>query len=298
MDNTETKYRIASPYALRIAAGMNSGKRFPLYAFHTYTIGRSKDCEIVIDESNLSASRKHALLIIERDQIILENLNKNNKTLVRGKAIEKISLREGDQFQIGSMVFELELSGSTDNIVSRIFKKKIILIASGATALLTVILFIIIARSPAPEQANKTAPPIDSPPARTAIQPSPSLSSIETVNNNTSEHQNSDKQKADEHYRQGMFFYDADQLKKAIEQWDRALVLDRYHLKAKQRLLRAESEMEVLIDEHYKNALRNKKYMRNSEAISEFKIVVELSRNKNDERYVSSEKQLRELESR
>ena len=104
-----------------------------------------------------------------------------------------------------------------------------------------------------------------------------------------------DKRKADEHFRKGIFFYDTGKLKKAIDEWECALVLDHSNLHAKKWLLRAEEELDTLIDKHYRRALTNSKYMRYSEAISDFRIVIELSRNINDERFVHAKTKLREL---
>ena len=74
--------------------------------------------------------------------------------------------------------------------------------------------------------------------------------------------------------------------------------MDSSHLNAKKWLLRAEDELETLLNNHYQRALLHRKYMQYGKAINEFRIVVELSRSKDDERYQNSVKQLKELERR
>jgi subfamily B ATP-binding cassette protein HlyB/CyaB len=64
------------------------------------TIGRSKDNDIIFDESGVS--RKHAKISQENDVYILSDLGSFNGTSVNDKRIESIQLRHGDQITIGS----------------------------------------------------------------------------------------------------------------------------------------------------------------------------------------------------
>ena len=66
----------------------------------------------------------------------------------------------------------------------------------------------------------------------------------------------------------------------------------------KKLLIKVEEELEQEIDRRYQNALLHKKYMRYSEAGEEFRIVIELIRQKDDERYINSMRQLKELGTR
>jgi pSer/pThr/pTyr-binding forkhead associated (FHA) protein len=71
--------RASSIGLLKIVTGINRGKSFPLYASKEYIIGRAQDCEIIIDGEDKKASRRHALLRVEKDRFVLENLSKTNR---------------------------------------------------------------------------------------------------------------------------------------------------------------------------------------------------------------------------
>jgi len=64
------------------------------------TIGRSKDNDIVLEES--AVSRKHAKISFENDAYFLSDLGSFNKTRVNERPIERIQLRHGDRIKIGS----------------------------------------------------------------------------------------------------------------------------------------------------------------------------------------------------
>jgi hypothetical protein len=68
------------------------------------------------------------------------------------------------------------------------------------------------------------------------------------------------------------------------------------HLSARKWLLRITDELNELIDSHYQNGLLNRKFMRYREAKNDFQLVMELSRDKLDGRYLDAQKQLEELE--
>lgn len=103
------------------------------------------------------------------------------------------------------------------------------------------------------------------------------------------------KKESQDHFRQGRFFYNTGNLEKAVDEWDRACSLDPENEAAKKWLLRAERELDEQIDIHYRRGLKAKKYMRYTDAINEFKLVVKWSRNTQDKRYLDAQKQLEEL---
>jgi hypothetical protein len=72
------------------------------------TIGRSRDCEIVLDDAG--ASRRHAELRPDPAGWALRDLGSTNGVRVNGRAIHGTQpLRQGDRVEIGSteIVFEL-----------------------------------------------------------------------------------------------------------------------------------------------------------------------------------------------
>jgi pSer/pThr/pTyr-binding forkhead associated (FHA) protein len=72
------------------------------------TIGRSRDCDIVLDDSG--ASRRHAEISPQAEGWELRDLNSTNGVRVNGRAVNGLqTLRQGDRVEIGSteIVFEL-----------------------------------------------------------------------------------------------------------------------------------------------------------------------------------------------
>ena len=306
MDDDATKYKIPSAWVLKITEGFDKGKILPLYSQQQYTIGRASDCEIVIDKRDKRTSRRHALLTVEKRVLTIENLSKTNPIIIDGKKIVKISLKKGGQFQLGSTVFMIESYGDNERSLS---SKRLKLMGIAAGIILIFIATLVIITKEPPSQKALEPPE--------ALKPSVGSRKLEHENktaNELSAHEEdtidepssgkpanvraADSEKTNAHFRKGIFFYDAGKLKKAIDEWDRVLIIDPAHLNAKKWLLRAEDELETLINKHYQRALLHSKYMQYGNAISEFRTVVELSRSKDDERYQNSVKQLKELEGR
>lgn len=74
-----------------------------------YTIGRSDDCHIQIDEPTIS--RHHAHIDVAGDQVSVEDLASRNGLFVNGKRLTKGMLRPGDCLGVGSI--ELTLTETT-----------------------------------------------------------------------------------------------------------------------------------------------------------------------------------------
>jgi len=314
MNNDQTIYNLQPHYRLKIVDGIDAGKQFGLYQGLHYTIGRSKSCEIPIDASNIHASGWHAQLTVGEKSLILENLNKNNTTLVLGKAIDKASLKPGVQFQIDATVFVIEGCRSAEHKKPLNIKLLILSAALLLLLLLILIAFKMFAKSDtAPPLINKldtemvdtqnsgedemTTLPSTAPAAAIVTpQAKPETTTDSTTPDSTTPDSTTpDREKAAEHYQNGVFFYDAGNLGKAIDEWNASIDLDPENTNALNRLLKAEAENEELIDRHYQNGLLHKKYMRYREAVEEFTIVSEMSRNKDDERCKNSLKEIREL---
>ena len=104
-----------------------------------------------------------------------------------------------------------------------------------------------------------------------------------------------DKQMADEHYRQGLFFYDTGNILKAVGEWERAISLNPDHADARLWFLKAEKELAEAVKNHYQNAMVHYRYMRYDQAAYEFKMVIELSRDKNSDQYINALRYLDEL---
>lgn len=71
-----------------------------------FRIGRADECEIVIQESDIS--REHAVLRAGRNGIVIEDLGSRNGMFVRGERVSRHDLAPGDTVRLGRTV-EIEL---------------------------------------------------------------------------------------------------------------------------------------------------------------------------------------------
>lgn len=87
-----------------------------------YTVGRESDCQICLQDSEVS--RHHLRLRLERSaeepsavpNVFLEDLNSTNGTIVNGQKVQRYQLQVGDRIQIGGTLMALDLQ--------RIYKEK------------------------------------------------------------------------------------------------------------------------------------------------------------------------------
>ncbi len=68
-------------------------------------IGRSADCEIVVDGA--SVSRHHALILVDSRGAVLEDLNSTNGVFVNGRRVLRERLRDGDVVTLGEAKFRV-----------------------------------------------------------------------------------------------------------------------------------------------------------------------------------------------
>lgn len=63
------------------------------------TVGRRPYNDVVID--NLAVSGEHAVVLVNGNDVVIEDLNSTNGTYVNGRAIKKQQLQSGDSIEIG-----------------------------------------------------------------------------------------------------------------------------------------------------------------------------------------------------
>ncbi len=68
-------------------------------------IGRAADCDIVVDGA--AVSRHHALIHLDRDGAVLEDLNSTNGTFLNGRRVLRAALRDGDVVTLGEARFKV-----------------------------------------------------------------------------------------------------------------------------------------------------------------------------------------------
>jgi len=70
------------------------------------SIGRDKSNDIVLNEKRVS--RKHALIVWEKNEFILTDFKSRNGTLLNGKKVARQAIKHGDQVRIGPFEFVVQ----------------------------------------------------------------------------------------------------------------------------------------------------------------------------------------------
>lgn len=81
-------------------------------------IGRGPDNTIVLEHGLVS--RHHARLDLQNGQVILIDVGSANGTVVTGSKIDRFTLKDKDQFHIGSTVFTVAISGGTPKATQQV----------------------------------------------------------------------------------------------------------------------------------------------------------------------------------
>jgi pSer/pThr/pTyr-binding forkhead associated (FHA) protein len=76
------------------------------------TIGRSPNTDIQID--NLAVSKRHARLIEQKGQFVVEDLNSTNGTLLNNEKISKAILKHNDIILVGKHTLVINLDEKSD----------------------------------------------------------------------------------------------------------------------------------------------------------------------------------------
>ncbi len=95
------------PYVV-VLAGDVSGRVIRLKPGHQMDMGRSRNCDIFLDDQNIS--RRHARFAIHSNgDTIVEDLDSTNGTLVNGKRIDAVRLCDGDRICLGNVILRYSL---------------------------------------------------------------------------------------------------------------------------------------------------------------------------------------------
>ncbi len=99
-----TTVRAALPkYALRAQTGRMLGRSYPLTG--ATFVGRAPDCQLRLDDSNLS--RKHAKLIPTNEGVVIEDLGSTNGSFHNGKRVQRAVAQPGDEIGFDTLRFQL-----------------------------------------------------------------------------------------------------------------------------------------------------------------------------------------------
>ena len=97
--------------ALRFISGKYQGGEFPLIPGKEIVIGRAGDLDMVLAEDMVS--RRHAHILFEGENILIEDLGSTNGTFVNGEKTKRSRLREGDRVLIGTSILKVVASDAT-----------------------------------------------------------------------------------------------------------------------------------------------------------------------------------------
>ena len=92
-----------------VRSGRDMGRTVALSTGQTITLGRLKDCDVVVDDE--SASRRHCTIGVRDGVCVVSDLQSANGTYVNDHRIATIELRRTDRIRIGSTVIELVAAG-------------------------------------------------------------------------------------------------------------------------------------------------------------------------------------------
>lgn len=155
------------------------------------------------------------------------------------------------------------------------------------------------AAPPAPPAASPAPPPEAQPaarPAGPAPEPPPDAQAPPAPADSPASGAKAQAEQSRELFRQAMFQYNAGNLGKALQALNRARVLDPANEQAARWAVRTGTELDQLVDQHYRQGLMALKYMRRDEAAAEFRFVVESAPDPRDERVQDARNKLAELE--
>ena len=94
---------------LRVLSGSHEGKEIGITS-EKFLIGRSESCQL--RPKSESVSRKHCVLVMKDNRLLIQDLKSRNGTYVNDKRlpIDKAKvLKAGDQLRIGKLLFEIEI---------------------------------------------------------------------------------------------------------------------------------------------------------------------------------------------
>jgi pSer/pThr/pTyr-binding forkhead associated (FHA) protein len=78
--------------------------------------GRDQSADVLL--TNVLASRRHCEIARTDDGLVLRDLNSVNGTMLNGTPVDEQILRSGDQFTIGTSVFDVESIGDARSLQS------------------------------------------------------------------------------------------------------------------------------------------------------------------------------------
>jgi len=97
-------------FSLAVIAGSQAGSVFPITKPRVY-LGRGSTMDIQIKDSEVS--RRHAMLEVRKDMVVLVDMGATNGTWVGGERAEEAEISNQGEFTLGSTTLMLIITGGT-----------------------------------------------------------------------------------------------------------------------------------------------------------------------------------------
>lgn len=94
---------------LTVIAGPHTGREFSFDGHDNFIVGRSKAAQFRLPQKDQHFSRNHFLVEVNPPLCRLLDLNSTNGTLVNGKQVESIELRDGDNIEAGDTTIRVSI---------------------------------------------------------------------------------------------------------------------------------------------------------------------------------------------
>jgi serine/threonine protein kinase len=88
---------------------VSTGKRVRLSQAQV-VVGRGSDCDLILRASDIS--KRHCVITVSEDEVLVEDLNSANGTYVNGKAIKRARLQHGDRLRVADHEFLVRVGES------------------------------------------------------------------------------------------------------------------------------------------------------------------------------------------
>ncbi len=98
------------PY-LVVVSGVDQGRQFPLTKVST-TLGRDKSADIELIDSKVS--RKHAAIVIDNEQIVLEDFQSTNGSYVNEQRITRRLIDAATRIRLGGTIIKIEYKNAIE----------------------------------------------------------------------------------------------------------------------------------------------------------------------------------------
>ena len=109
-----TKATKVAGYSLLFVSDRERGRRVALPATKPIVLGRCVEADCHLDDS--LASRRHAQISLQGNQVVVEDLESTNGTFVNGKKVRRTVLQPGDRVLIGACNMELSVEAEVAEV--------------------------------------------------------------------------------------------------------------------------------------------------------------------------------------